>query len=112
MGENCRDAPKPDGDVIKRYDKPLVQDAGFLVLRGNLFDSAIMKTSVISQEFRERYLSNPSDLERLRGPRHRVRGAGGLSRTASTIPRSTSTSTASCSCAAPGRSAIPAAPRW
>ena len=36
-------------------------EAGFIVLRGNLFDSAIMKTSVISPEFRERYLANPSD---------------------------------------------------
>jgi len=61
IGENCRNAPKPDGDVIWGYDKPLVKDAGFLVLRGNLFDSAIMKTSVISKEFRDRYLSNPSD---------------------------------------------------
>jgi dihydroxy-acid dehydratase len=61
MGDNCRDATKPDGDVIWGYDKPLVKDAGFLVLRGNLFDSAIMKTSVISKEFRDRYLSNPGD---------------------------------------------------
>ncbi|MEW6639173.1 MAG: IlvD/Edd family dehydratase [Pseudomonadota bacterium] len=59
MGENCKDAPKADGDVIWSYDKPLVKDAGFLVLHGNLFDSAIMKTSVISREFRERYLSDP-----------------------------------------------------
>ena len=81
MGENCRDAPKPDGDVIWSYDKPLVKDAGFLVLRGNLFDSAIMKTSVISKEFRDRYLINPKDPERVRGPRHRVRGPGGLSPT-------------------------------
>src|SRR5436309_3507297 len=62
MGENCRNAPRPDGDVIWSYDKPLVKDAGFLVLRGNLFDSAIMKTSVISKEFRDRYLVNPKDL--------------------------------------------------
>src|SRR6266513_5124215 len=61
MGDNCREAPKPDGDVIWTYDKPLVKDAGFLVLRGNLFDSAIMKTSVISKEFRDRYLVNPKD---------------------------------------------------
>ena len=61
MGDNCRAAPKPDNDVIWSYDKPLVKDAGFLVLRGNLFDSAIMKTSVISKEFRDRYLSNPKD---------------------------------------------------
>jgi len=61
MGDNCASAPAPDGEVIKSYDGPLVQDAGFLVLRGNLFDSAIMKTSVISLEFRERYLANPND---------------------------------------------------
>src|SRR6202166_4649970 len=61
MGDNCRDAAKPDGDVIFSYDKPLLKDAGFLVLRGNLFDSAIMKTSVISKEFRDRYLNNPKD---------------------------------------------------
>jgi dihydroxy-acid dehydratase len=67
MGENCREAPKPDGDVIWSYDKPLVKDAGFLVLRGNLFDSAIMKTSVISKEFRDRYLSNPKDLNAFEG---------------------------------------------
>ncbi len=60
IGDNCRDAPRPDGDVIWSYDKPLVKDAGFLVLRGNLFDSAIMKTCVISPEFRARYLSNPA----------------------------------------------------
>ena len=67
MGDNCREAMKPDGDVIYAYDKPLVKDAGFLVLRGNLFDSAIMKTSVISKEFRERYLSNPKDLNAFEG---------------------------------------------
>jgi len=61
MGDNCREAPVVDGDVIYAYDKPLVKDAGFLVLRGNLFDSAIMKTSVISAEFRDRYLINPKD---------------------------------------------------
>ncbi len=67
MGDNCRNAPKPDGDVIRSYDKPLVKDAGFLVLRGNLFDSAIMKTSVISKEFRDRYLINPKDLNAFEG---------------------------------------------
>jgi dihydroxy-acid dehydratase len=61
IGDNNRSAPLPDGDVIRRYDAPLVRDAGFIVLSGNLFDSAIMKTSVISAEFRERYLSNPGD---------------------------------------------------
>ena len=67
IGENCKDAPTPDNDVIRAYDKPLVKDAGFLVLKGNLFDSAIMKTSVISTEFRDRYLSNPKDLNAFEG---------------------------------------------
>ena len=59
MGENCRGKESGDPDVIAPFGKPLVTDAGFLVLRGNLFDSAVMKTSVISPEFRTRYLSNP-----------------------------------------------------
>jgi dihydroxy-acid dehydratase len=67
MGDNCREAPKPDNDVIWGYEKPLVKDAGFLVLRGNLFDSAIMKTSVISKEFRDRYLITPGDLNAFEG---------------------------------------------
>lgn len=67
IGENCNAAPAPDSDVIRTYDKPLVKDAGFIVLRGNLFDSAIMKTSVISKEFRDRYLSNPKDPEAFEG---------------------------------------------
>ena len=50
-----------DPDVIRPYKKPLKDKAGFLNLKGNLFDSAIMKTSVISEEFRKRYLSNPKD---------------------------------------------------
>ncbi|MBX3513781.1 MAG: dihydroxy-acid dehydratase family protein [Xanthobacteraceae bacterium] len=67
MGENCKSAALPDKDVIWSYDKPLVADAGFLVLSGNLFDSAIMKTSVISKEFRDRYLSNPKDPDAFEG---------------------------------------------
>jgi dihydroxy-acid dehydratase len=59
MGENCRGRESIDPEVIVPFDKPLVRDAGFIVLRGNLFDSAVMKTSVISKEFRDRYLSNP-----------------------------------------------------
>jgi dihydroxy-acid dehydratase len=47
--------------VIRRFEDPLMEDAGFIVLRGNLFDAAIMKTSVIGAEFRARYLSNPDD---------------------------------------------------
>ena len=61
MGENVSRAKPADGEVIRPYDKPMKEDAGFKVLKGNLFDSAVMKTSVISDEFRERYLSNPKD---------------------------------------------------
>ncbi|MCW5730977.1 MAG: dihydroxy-acid dehydratase family protein [Alphaproteobacteria bacterium] len=61
IGENCKKAKIGDEKVIRTYDKPLMKDAGFAVLRGNLFDSAIMKTSVISDEFQQRYLSNPKD---------------------------------------------------
>jgi dihydroxy-acid dehydratase len=59
IGENCRSTVIEDPKVIRPFDSPLKAQAGFLVLRGNLFDSAIMKTSVISPEFRERYLSDP-----------------------------------------------------
>jgi len=68
MGDNCRDAAIEDEKVIRRFDDPLMQDAGFVVLSGNLFDSAIMKTSVISPEFRDRYLSNPDDPDAFEGP--------------------------------------------
>jgi dihydroxy-acid dehydratase len=61
VAENVGQAKVCNVDVIRPYDKPLKAQAGFKVLRGNLFDSAIMKTSVISDEFRERYLSNPKD---------------------------------------------------
>ncbi|CDZ47278.1 IlvD/Edd family dehydratase [Neorhizobium galegae] len=67
IGENCRGAIIEDEKVIRRYDEPLKAHAGFRVLRGNLFSSAIMKTSVISPEFRQRYLSNPNDPEAFEG---------------------------------------------
>ncbi|KRA99565.1 dihydroxy-acid dehydratase [Devosia sp. Root685] len=60
IGENCRNTVIQDDKVIRHFDNPLKTEAGFLVLRGNLFDSAIMKTSVISSEFRDRYLNNPA----------------------------------------------------
>jgi dihydroxy-acid dehydratase len=61
VGENARDAEVADRDVIRPYDRPLKAQAGFKVLKGNLFESAIMKVSVISEGFRARYLSNPKD---------------------------------------------------
>jgi dihydroxy-acid dehydratase len=61
IGENVKGAAAQDTDVIRPYDQPLKEKAGFIVMKGNLFDSAIMKVSVISEEFRARYLSNPQD---------------------------------------------------
>jgi dihydroxy-acid dehydratase len=61
MGDNVRRASIEDADVIRTYKKPMLESAGFKVLSGNLFDSAIMKLSVISDEFRNRYLVNPDD---------------------------------------------------
>jgi dihydroxy-acid dehydratase len=68
IGENCQEATIEDERVIRPFDQPLKPAAGFSVLRGNLFDSAIMKLSVISPEFRERYLSNPEDPDAFEGP--------------------------------------------
>ncbi len=68
IGENCRGAEIEDERVIRQFDRPLVADAGFIVLKGNLFDAAIMKTSVIGDEFRTRYLSNPDDPDAFEGP--------------------------------------------
>jgi dihydroxy-acid dehydratase len=59
--ENLAHVKTHNAEVIRSYDKPLKPHAGFKVLRGNLFDSAIMKTSVISDEFRKRYLSDPKN---------------------------------------------------
>jgi dihydroxy-acid dehydratase len=63
IGENCRNATIEDDKVIKTFANPVLNTAGFAVLKGNIFDSAIMKISVISDEFRKRYLSNPKDLD-------------------------------------------------
>ncbi len=61
IGENNKDKFTWNRKVIRDFDDPIKKHAGFKMLHGNLFDSAIMKTSVISPEFRERYLSNPKD---------------------------------------------------
>ncbi|MFM9938254.1 MAG: IlvD/Edd family dehydratase [Hyphomicrobiaceae bacterium] len=65
--ENCEGKFAWDRAVIKDYDKPMKTQAGFLNFKGNLFDSAIMKTSVITEEFRSRYLSNPKDMNAFEG---------------------------------------------
>jgi len=67
IGENCRNQKSDDADVIFPIAAPLKPDAGFIVLRGNLFDDAIMKTSVIDDAFRSRYLANPGDLDAFEG---------------------------------------------
>lgn len=67
IGENCRGAVIEDERVIRPFQSPIMENAGFIVLKGNLFDAAIMKTSVISREFRERYLSNPLDPDAFEG---------------------------------------------
>jgi len=68
MGDNCRGKTSELPDVIRPFDNPLKTQAGFLVLTGSLFSTAVMKLSVISPEFRERYLSNPNDLNAFEGP--------------------------------------------
>ncbi len=61
IGDNCEAVEIQNTKVIRTFDNPMTEAAGFINLKGNLFDSAIMKTSVISDEFRARYLSNPDD---------------------------------------------------
>lgn len=68
MGENYGEALSTNEDVIRPLSDALVSHAGFLNLRGNLFDSAIMKTSAISEEFHDRYLANPDDPMAFEGP--------------------------------------------
>ena len=67
MGDNCSDQRSENQDVIKPVSAPIKAQAGFINLSGNLFDSAIMKTSVISDNFRQSYLSNPEDPDAFEG---------------------------------------------
>ena len=67
IGELYGDTPATDRRVIRSYAEPLQSEAGFAVLSGNLFDAAVMKTSVISPEFRRRYLENPADPDAFEG---------------------------------------------
>ena len=60
-GENVKDTTAVDRDVIRPYDQPLKEKAGLMHMTGNLFDSAIMKASAVSPEFRKRYLSDPGN---------------------------------------------------
>ena len=67
MGANCADLRSRNTDVIKPASDPMKDQAGFINLSGNLFESAIMKTSVISPGFRAKYLSNPDDPDAFEG---------------------------------------------
>ncbi|MDE2642297.1 MAG: dihydroxy-acid dehydratase family protein, partial [Verrucomicrobiota bacterium] len=61
VAENQVDVPEPDHEVIYAYKNPMKEKAGFLVLSGNLFDAALIKTCVVSDEFRARYLAEPGN---------------------------------------------------
>jgi len=61
MGENLEGASVKDPRVIKTYDDPMKENAGFIILSGNLFDSGLIKTSVIGDEFRKKYLEREGD---------------------------------------------------
>ncbi len=67
MGDNCRGKRSWNREVIRAHDAPILREAGFLNLKGSLFESAIMKTSVVSEDFRKRYLSNPDDPDAFEG---------------------------------------------
>ena len=75
MGENCAGTRSDDPDVILPIDKPLKENAGFIVLSGNLFNDAIMKTSVIDDEFRRPLPFKPEGSGGVRGTGDRVRRA-------------------------------------
>ena len=63
VGENCRDVRILDEKIIRPYASPLKEQGGFMVLSGNLFTSALIKTSVISDDFRRRFLATPGSEE-------------------------------------------------
>lgn len=67
LAANCAGRETQDPEVIRHYANPLVEHAGFLNLKGNLFDSALMKTSVISSDFRQRFLSDSDDPDAFEG---------------------------------------------
>jgi len=58
VADNLANIKKTENEIIKNYEAPMKDKAGFLVLRSNFFDTAIMKMSVVSEEFKKRYLSD------------------------------------------------------
>src|SRR5262249_34934283 len=67
VADNVAHTAPSDLDVIRPYDNPLIEHGGLIEITGNLFDSAVMKTSVIGDDFRRRYLSNPDDPDAFEG---------------------------------------------
>jgi dihydroxy-acid dehydratase len=67
MAENLKAVPEPNREVIRAYDKPMREKAGYLVMGGNLFDAAVMKVSAIDDAFKDRYLSKPGDTNAFEG---------------------------------------------
>ncbi|MGH7213150.1 MAG: IlvD/Edd family dehydratase, partial [Acetobacteraceae bacterium] len=67
VAENLESVPEPDREVIRPYDRPLKERAGYVVMSGNLFESAVMKISAIDEEFRRRFLSDPAHPNVLEG---------------------------------------------
>ena len=112
MGENHEKIPfSSDRRVVKPYDQPMMPEAGFCIMSGNIFDSAVMKTSVVTPEFKAKYLEDPEHPACSRAAPSSSRAPRTIT-TASTAPSSTSTRTASCSSAIAARSAIRGRPRW
>lgn len=111
MGTNCETRKTTNGNVIKTVAAPQMEAAGFINLKGNLFDSAIMKTSVISPAFRNTYLSNPDDLNALKGVLSYLMGPK-ITITASTILLRALVKGASLSCEVLAPWAIQGRQRW
>jgi dihydroxy-acid dehydratase len=59
LADDLAEVPDGDREVIRSYSKPMMEAAGYVVMSSNLFDSAVMKISVIDKDFRARFLSNP-----------------------------------------------------
>lgn len=67
MGETLAEAPAVNGTAIRPFDAPLMENAGFMILSGSLFETGLMKISVINTEFRARYLGKPDDPDAFEG---------------------------------------------
>ena len=111
MGDNCIDRRSENQDVIKSVSAPIKAQAGFINLSGNLFDSAIMKTSVISDNFRQTYLSNPEDPDAFEGRAIVFDGPEEFT-IALMILRKISMKPVFFSCVVQGRLDIRGAPKW